>query len=113
MGDHSAEILEAIREIRKLLELLAEPAIAQRDAKLRKGLRKIVGSSKPKQKSIFLMNGKHTQSEIRAETSINQGNLSTLISKLTHEKLLKGEPKLPNLVISIPTNFFESDAETD
>jgi hypothetical protein len=113
MIDYSAELLEAVRDIRKLLELLAEPAIAQRDAKLRKELRQIVGASKPYQKSVFLMNGKRNQTEIHAETSINKGNLSTLVSKLNKAKLLTGDPKLPNLVISIPTNFFESDAETD
>jgi hypothetical protein len=112
MGDQSAELLEAVRDIRKLLEILAEPAIAQRDAKLRKELRQIVGASKPGQMSVFLMNGKRTQKEIHSETFMNKGNLSTLVSKLSEAKLLIGDPKLPNLAISIPTNFFESDAET-
>ena len=112
MSEHSEELLDAVRDIRKLLELLAEPAIAQRDAKLRKELREIVGASKPKQKSVSLMNGKRTQAQIRAETSGNQGHLSTLVSKLSQAKLLTGDPKLPNLAISIAPNFFESDAET-
>jgi hypothetical protein len=110
MSDNSAELLEAVRDIRKLLELLAEPAIAQRDAKLRNELRLIVGASKPGQMSVRLMNGKRTQKEIHAETSMNKGNLSTLVSKLSEAKLLTGDPKLPSLAISIPPNFFESDA---
>jgi hypothetical protein len=110
MSDNSAELLEAVRDIRKLLELLAEPAIAQRDAKLRNELRQIVGASKQKQESVCLMNGERTQKEIHAETSMNKGNLSTLVSKLSEAKLLTGDPKLPNLAISIPPNFFESDA---
>ncbi len=113
MSDHSAELLEAVREIRKLLELLAEPAIAQRDAKLRKELRQLVGNSASKQKSVLLMNGARTQAQIRAEATVHQGNLSTLVSKMTQSKLLTGDPKLPKLAISIPPNFFESDAETD
>jgi regulator of protease activity HflC (stomatin/prohibitin superfamily) len=110
MSDDSAELLEAVRDIRKLLELLAEPAIAQRDAKLRNELRQIVGASKQKQESVCLMNGERTQKEIHAEASMNKGNLSTLVSKLSEAKLLTGDPKLPNLAISIPPNFFESDA---
>lgn len=113
MSEHSAELLDAVRDIRKLLELLAEPAIAQRDAKLRKELRQIVGASKQKQQAVFLMNGKRRQKEIQAETAVHAGNLSTLVSKLGQAKLLAGDPKLPNLAISIPTGFFESDAETE
>jgi hypothetical protein len=106
------ELLNEIIEIRKLLELLAEPAIAQRDAKLRKELRQVVGSSDTKQKSVHLMNGTLTQSQIKAQTGVHAGNLSTLVSKMSEAKLLTGDPKLPKLAISILPNFFESnDAE--
>ena len=58
MNDEHAQILlEEVRQMRKLLELLAEPSIAQRDAKLRDELRKIVGSSLKKQQSVLLMDG--------------------------------------------------------
>jgi hypothetical protein len=107
------ELLNEIIEIRKLLELLAEPAIAQRDAKLRKELRELVGSSIPKHKSVFLMNGERTQAQIRGETSINQGYLSTLVTGLNKAKLLVGDPKLPKLAIAIPPNFFDSDANSE
>jgi hypothetical protein len=108
------ELLEAVIEIRKLVELLAEPAIAQRDAKLRKELRKLVGSSETKQKSVHLMGGTLTQSQIKTQTGIHKGNLSTLVGKLNDGKLLTGDPKFPKLAISIPPNFFESnDAEPD
>ena len=113
MSDNSTELLETVRAIHKLLELLAEPAIDQRDAKLRSQLRQIVGDSLPKQKSVFLMSGTRTQAEVRAETSMNQGNLSTLVGKLSKAKLLTGDPKRPKLAISIPPNFFESNAETE
>ena len=105
------ELLDAVLEIRNLLELLAEPAIAQRDAKLRQELRKLVGSSEPKQRSVFFMNGERTQAQIRSETSVNQGHLSTLVSNMNKAKLLVGDPKLPKLAISIPATFFESNVE--
>jgi len=108
-----SELLKAVLEIQKLLELLAEPAIAQRDAKLRSELRQLVGTSVPKQKSVFLMNGERTQVQIRGETSVNQGHLSTLVSNLNKAKLLVGDAKLPKLAISIPPNFFESDADSE
>jgi hypothetical protein len=107
MSDTSSDLVENVKEIRKLLELLAEPAIAKRDAALREKLRDIVGRSKSKQRSVLLMDGKRRQSDIRVETGINQGHLSTLVTRLSKEKLLGGDPKLPALAISIPANFFE------
>jgi hypothetical protein len=113
MVDHSIELLATVREIRLLLELLAEPAIAQRDAKLRAELLKIVGSSKVHRKVVFLLDGVHTQKDIRDKTSAHSGNLSTFIGKLKEAKLLTGDSKTPKLAISIPANFFESaDKET-
>lgn len=91
-----------------LLELLAEDKIAQRDSKLRTALREIVGSSVPKQKSIFLMDGSRSQSEIHRGTSVNQGHLSTMVGKLQKATLLNGDTRNPKLAISIPPNFFEA-----
>lgn len=110
MSEASTQLLDEVRELRKLVELLAEPAIAQRDAKLRGELLKIVGSSKSKQRSVFLMDGTRTQAQIRAETSVHQGELSTMVGRLRDAKLLSGEVKLPKLAISIPPNLFETDA---
>jgi hypothetical protein len=112
MSDNSAELLEAVRKIYGLLELLAEDKIAQRDAKQRTALLEIVGTSATIQKSIFLMDGTRTQKEIRTETSAHQGNLSTTVGKLYKAKLLAGDTKTPRLAISIPPNFFESNAQT-
>jgi DNA-binding MarR family transcriptional regulator len=105
----SNELLSAVREIRNFLELLAEPAIAERDRKLRTELKRIVGSSAPKAKAALLMTGGRTQSEIQRETGINKGNLSTLVKQLKENNLLSGDPKNPKLAISIPSNFFESE----
>lgn len=111
MTDYSAEILSSVREIKCLLELLAEPAIAQRDARLRSELRQIVGSSKQKQKSVLLMDGTRRQKDIQQEAAVHKGNLSELVGRLNSAKLLTGDAKTPKLAISIPSNFFESDAK--
>jgi hypothetical protein len=112
MSDTSNEILAAVRKICELLELLAEDKIAQRDAKQRTALLEIVGTSAAKQKSVFLMNGTRTQTEIHKATSVNQGHLSTMVGKLHKAKLLVGDTKRPELAISIPPTFFESNAKT-
>lgn len=107
------EILSAVHEIRDLILLLAEPAIAERDRKLRTELRRLVGNSASKAKAIFLMDGGRTQSAIQRETGINQGHLSTLVKQLKVGKLLSGDGKKPQLAISVPANFFESGAKKD
>jgi hypothetical protein len=111
MDEASTEILSAVREIRDLIRLLAEPAIAARDEKLRGALRQIVGNSLPKAKAVLLMDGNRTQSTIDSETAINQGHLSTLVKQLNNGKLLLGDGKKPKLAISIPASFFESVAK--
>lgn len=101
-------LLQQVGEIRKVLELLAEPAIAQRDAKMRDELRKIVGSSAKKQQAVFLMDGTRTQAAIVNETAVHKGDLSTMVGKLESAGLLVGEKKQPKLAISIPSQFFDS-----
>jgi hypothetical protein len=105
--EHASLLLEEVRQMRKLLELLAEPAIAQRDAKLRDALRNIVGASSTKQQSVCLMDGTRTQTQISAETSVNKGHLSTMVGKLESAGLLVDGKKQPKLSISVPSDFFE------
>jgi hypothetical protein len=109
--DQADLLLEEVRQVRKLVELLAEPAIAQRDAKLRDELRQIVGSSVKKQQSVLLMNGSRTQKQIISETSVDQGDLSKVVGKLEQAGLLSDGKKQPKLAISIPANFFDADSE--
>ncbi|MEA3208877.1 MAG: hypothetical protein QOE70_1934 [Chthoniobacter sp.] len=104
----SDELTELVRKIHGLLELLAEEKVAQRDAKQRESLRQLVGTSRTKQKSVFLMDGAHTQAQIRKTTGVNQGHLSTMVGKMHKAKLLAGDAKMPTLAISIPANFFET-----
>jgi|SRR5579885_865596 len=109
INDDHATLVSELREIRKLLELLAEPAIAQRDSRLRAELRRIVGNSAKKQQSVLLMDGVRTQKDIVGATSVHQGDLSTMIGKLAGAGLLAGDKKFPKLALSIPANFFEGD----
>lgn len=109
MSDNSAEMLETVRKIYGLLELLAEDKIAERDAKQRKALVDIVGSSVPMRASVLLMDGTRTQTDIHTETSANRGHLSTLVGKLYTANLLVGDSKAPKLAISLPPNFFENN----
>lgn len=107
MSDQSAQMLSVLEEMRDLLRLLAEPAIAERDKKYREALRVLGGKAASKKaKAILLMDGKKTQTEIAKACGIDQGDLSNLVKKLKTTDLLADDPK-PRLVISIPVNFFE------
>lgn len=104
----SSELLDEVRKISGLLELLAEDKIAQRDAKQRTRLREIVGVGK-KQAATLLMDGSRTQKEIVDQSSLVKGAVSDLVTKLSDANLLMGDKKFPNLVITIPANFFEGE----
>lgn len=108
MSIESNDVSEAIFEIRDLLRLLAEPAVAERDQKRRGEIKRIVGSSVPKAKSVLLMDGTRNQAAIHKETGFNQGHLSTLVRQLSGAGLLVGDTKQPKLAIILPSNFFES-----
>lgn len=111
MSDKYAEILSAMYEIRDLIRLMAEPAIAERDRKLRNDLRKIVGKSAPKARSVMVMDGTRTQRAIIDQTGINQGDLSALVKRLKQSKLISEDAKHPSLLISVPSNFFDKAGE--
>jgi hypothetical protein len=114
MSDLSAQMLNVLAEMRDLLRLIAEPAIAQRDKKLREALRGIAGSATGKKaKAILLMDGTRMQRRITNECGINQGDLSVMVKKLKAAELLTGDPKQPHLAISIPPDFFEKREESD
>ena len=110
-SDQTELLLSEIRQMRKLLELLAEPVIAQRDAKLRGALRDIVGSSAKKQQAVMLMDGSRTQAQIVAQTSVNQGHLSTMVGQFESAGLLLDGKKQPKLAISIPSHFFDANPD--
>ena len=55
MSDHSVQILSVLTEMRDLLRLIAEPAIAQRDRKLREALLVIGGNAASKKAKAILL----------------------------------------------------------
>jgi hypothetical protein len=114
MSDQSEQMLQVLAEMRDLLRLIAEPAIAQRDKKLREALRGVAGSAMGrKAKAVLLMDGTRNQTKISQECGIDKGDLSGLVKKLKATDLLTGDPKKPQLAISVPLDFFETGQESD
>lgn len=111
MNDSSSELLETVRKIHDLLELLAEDKIAERDSKQRVALLELVASSKIGQKAVLLMDGTRTRAEIQSQAQMDPSNLSKLVGKLNDAKLVTGDPKKPKLAISLPANFFDTHAK--
>jgi hypothetical protein len=100
------EQTELLREMRDLLLIIAEPALAERDKRIRQTLREVVGKSKQKAGAVLLMNGKRSQAELRNVAGMDSGNLSRLVGALRGKGLIKSDEGHPELVISIPSNFF-------
>ena len=111
-NDQAELMIGELRQMRKLLELMAEPAVAERDGKLRDSLREIVRSSADKQRAVLLMDGSRNQTEIATQAPVHQGSLSTMITKLEEAGLLADGKKRPKLAISIPSNFFDAATAT-
>jgi len=111
MDDSSSKLLDAICEIRDLVRLLAEPAIAERDKKLRTELRRLVGKSQKKSKAVLLMDGSRKQAIIQRESGINQGDLSILVKQLKTANLIRADAKEPALNISVPSTFFDGEED--
>lgn len=108
MSEESSQMLRILTEMRDLLRLMAEPAIAERDKKLRIALRSLAGAPTSKSaQAILLMDGTRVQARIVDECGISKGNLSVLVTKLREAGLLTDDPKQPQLAITIPANFFE------
>ncbi len=101
------EQTELLREMRDLLRVIAEPALAKRDERLRASLLEIVGKSKPKANAVTLMDGARTQTAIRKETGIDHAQLSRLVKALRNASLLVANSNHPKLVITVPPSSFE------
>lgn len=101
------ENTEILREIRDLLRLMAEPALAKRDEPLRASLLQIVGKSRQKAEAVVLMNGTRSQTDIREVCKIDHGNLSRLVKTLREAELIDADDKHPKLVFPIPANLLD------
>ena len=100
--------IELLTEIRDLLQVMAEPALAKRDAKLRDSLRSLAGSGN-KAKAVLLMDGSRSQAAIVKESGIDQGSLSRLVKALAAAHLIPSDEKHPRLLVKVPPNFFDRD----
>lgn len=96
---------ELLREIRDLLRLMAEPALAKRDERLRASLRQIIGKSKQKADAVVLMDGTRSQAAIRKECGIDDGNLSRLVKVLRDSELIGSDDKHLKLAFPVPSNL--------
>jgi hypothetical protein len=96
---------EILLEIRDLLRLIAEPALAKRDERLRASLQQIVGASKQKAKAIVLMDGMRSQAAIKKDCGIDFGDLSRLVKALRGAELIGPDDKHPKLVFPLPSNY--------
>jgi hypothetical protein len=102
--------IDLLTEIRDLLEVIAEPALAQRDAKLRSALREVVGSSPKRAKAVHLMDGSRSQATIAKESGLDQGSASRLVKALAEAKLVSADGKQPKLLLKVSSRFFEEAA---
>jgi hypothetical protein len=96
---------EILLEIRDLLRLMAEPALAKRDERLRTSLQQVVGKSKQKAEAVVLMDGTRSQAGIRKACGIDDGNLSRLVKALLKAELIGSDDKHPKLVFPVPSNL--------
>ena|SRR3982751_2761367 len=101
--------IELLTEIRDLLQVMAEPSLAKRDAKLRASLRSLVGGSGKKAKAALMMDGSRSQAAIVKESGIDQGNLSRLVKGLAAAQLISSDEKHPKLLVKVPPTFFDGD----
>ena len=99
---------EILREIRDLLRLIAEPALAKRDERLRASLQELVGKSKQKAEVVFLMDGTRSQADIRKAAGIDAGNLSRFATALTEAELIGLDEKRPKLAFAVPPSLFDN-----
>ncbi|MBK9239269.1 MAG: hypothetical protein IPL75_03185 [Acidobacteria bacterium] len=104
--------IDLLTEIRDLLQVMAEPALAQRDAKLRSSLRAVVGSGAKKAKAAQLMDGSRTRSQVAKESGMDDGNLSRLVKALSDAKLITDQ-KNPKILVKVPYSFFSEDGSNE
>jgi len=101
--------IELLAEIRDLLQVIAEPALAKRDAKLRSSLRAVVGSSRKKAKAVMMMDGTRSQAALVKHSGMDKGNLSRLVKELAAVQLISADEKHPRIMAKVPSTFFDGD----
>ena len=105
--------IELLTEIRDLMQVMAEPALAKRDEKLRSNLRRAIGKNPKKGQAAMLMDGTRSQAAIVKAAGIDQGDLSRLVKALSQQSLIASDEKHPKLKVMVPSNFFDNGENVD
>ena len=105
--------VELLAEIRDLLQVMAEPALAKRDAKVRSALRTVVRSSAKRAKAVLLMDGSRSQADLVKASGMDAGNLSRMIKALAEAKLIAIDQKRPRVLVAVPPTFFDEGKNGD
>jgi DNA-binding MarR family transcriptional regulator len=101
--------IELLIEIRDLLQVIAEPALAKRDARLRTALRGAVGKSAKRVKAVLLMDGTRSQAALAKDSGADKGDLSRLVKRLAVEQLISADQKHPRVLVKVPSHFFDGN----
>jgi DNA-binding MarR family transcriptional regulator len=104
--------VELLAEIRDLLQVMAEPALAKRDEKFRSAIRSVVGKSQKSASAVVLMDGSRAQAAISKEVGIDPSQLNRLIKSLEKHALVGADEKHPKLRVKLPPNFFDEHGKT-
>ena len=107
-----AEDTELLREIRDLLLLIAEPALSQRDERLRGALLKIVGQSSQRAEAVAMMDGTRSQATIRTDCGMDKGNFSRFLKSLREQKLIGPDDGNPKLTFPAPPSLIDSSRKS-
>jgi hypothetical protein len=105
--------IELLTEIRDLVQVMAEPALAKQHEKLRDALRAVVGKNKKKASAVFLMDGSKSRAAIAKETGMDQSDLSKLVKALKGESLIATDEGHPKLRIKVLPSFFDHGGKSD
>jgi DNA-binding MarR family transcriptional regulator len=105
--------LGLLTEIRDLLQVMAEPQLAARDAKLRSALRGAVGKSPKRAKAVVMMDGTRTQKMVATDSGLDQGDVSRLVKALANQKLVSADLKHPKVLLKVPATFFEGNGDNE
>jgi hypothetical protein len=99
--------IELLTEIRDLLQVMAEPALAKHDEKPRAALRAVVGKGQKKASAVLAMDGSKSQAAIVKETGIDPSGLSKLVKALKVESLIATDEGHPKLRVRVLPDFFD------
>lgn len=100
-----------LSEIRDLLQIIAEPQLADRDRKARQRIREVAGRSGKKQAAVLLMDGTRSRSEISQQSELDSGNLSRFIAELREAGVLAEPDGKAKTVCPLPPTLFEQEDE--